>query len=129
MISTPQTSKLKFIIQNNSEENKSKESYNFIVLNNEENLTFTLESLEDFPAKIYEFKIDFKKLKEKDDNFSIFTNAERFMGGIKKCIESNNYKVGYNKEESNVVFEMENDFFEKGIAKIKIPEKEQDLES
>ena len=104
MISTPQTSKLKFIIQNNSEENKSKESYNFIVLNNEENLTFTLESLEDFPAKIYEFKIDFKKLKEKDDNFSIFTNAERFMGGIKKCIESNNYKVGYNKEESNVVF-------------------------
>ena len=129
MNSNPQTSKLKYTIQNNSEENNAEESYNFIVLNNEENLTFTLESLEDFPAKIYELKIDFKKLKEKDDNFSIFKNAERFMGGIKKCIESNNYKVGYNKEESNVVFEMKNDFFEKGIAKIKIPEKEQDLES
>jgi len=129
--STPQSnpSQLKYVIKNNSEENNSEESYNFIALNNEENLTFTLEDLKDFPVKIYELKITFKELKEKDENFFVFRNAEKLMGGIKICIESENYKVENNKEENYVIFEMKNDFFENGVAKIKIPEKEQDLKT
>ena len=124
-ISNP--SKLEYVIKNNSEENES--SYNFIALNNEENLTFTLEDLKDFPVKIYELKITFKELKEQDENFFVFRNAEKLMGGIKVCIESENYKVEYNKEENSAIFEMQNDFFENGVAKIKIPEKEQDLKT
>ena len=120
--STPQSnpSQLKYVIKNNSEENDSEESFNFIALNNEENLTF-LEDLKDFPVKIYELKITFKELKEQDENFIVFRNAEKLMGGIKICIESENYKVENNKEENYIVFEMQNDFFENGVAKIKIP--------
>ena len=51
------------------------------------------------------------------------------MGGIKKLIESKNYKIRYDKEENNLIFEMENNLFVNNVAKLKIPEKEQELDS
>ena len=39
------------------------------------------------------------------------------MEGVKKYIESKNYKVGYNKEESIIVFKMENDFLKMVLLK------------
>ena len=123
------TSKLKYTIKCNSEESDSEDFYNFIVLRRDENLTFTFENLESFPVKIYELKIKFIELRKQDKNFVKFQDAEDLMGGIKKLIESKNYKVIYDKEENNLIFEMENNLFVNNVAKLKIPEKEQDLES
>ena len=51
------------------------------------------------------------------------------MNGIKKCLESESYSVKFIEEENCLFFEMQNNFFENGNAKIKIPEKEKDLET
>ncbi len=122
-------SKLKYTWWYNSEENGSEE-YNFIISNNKENLIFTLENLESIPSKIYELEIKFIELKKQNKNLVIFHDAEKLMTGIKKCIDSKNYLMGYNKEENCFVFELKNDIFDNGVlAKLKIPEKEQSLES
>ena len=116
--------KLKFNIKT-----KSEKEYNLNIVNKEENITFTLEDLIDFPVKIFELKTSFKELKESDENFFVFRNAEKLMNGIKTCIESKKYLLEYNEEENCVIFGIENDFFENGVANIKIPEKEQDLKA
>ena len=116
--------KLKFNIKT-----KSEKEYNLNIVNKEENITFTLEDLIDFPVKIFELKTSFKELKELDENFFVFRNAEKLMNGIKTCIESKKYLLEYNEEENCVIFGIENDFFENGVANIKIPEKEQDLKT
>ena len=123
------TSKLKYTIKCDSEESDSEDFYNFVVLRKGENLTFTFENLESFPVKIYELKIKFIELRKQDKNFVKFQDAEELMGGIKKFIDSKNYKVRYDKEENNLIFEMENNLFVNNVAKLKIPEKHQDLES
>ena len=123
------TSKLKYTIKCDSEESVSEDFYNFVVLRKGENLTFTFENLESFPVKIYELKIKFIDLRKQDKNFVKFQDAEELMGGIKKFIDSKNYKVRYDKEENNLIFEMENNLFVNNVAKLKIPEKHQDLES
>ena len=92
-------------------------------------MTFTFENLESFPVKIYELKIKFIDLRKQDKNFVKFQDAEELMGGIKKFIDSKSYKVRYDKEENNLIFEMENNLFVNNVAKLKIPEKHQDLES
>ena len=70
-----------------------------------------------------------KELKELDDNFFVFKNSEKLLNGIKTCVESEDYSVNYDEKENCMIFEMKNSFFEKGIANIKIPEKEQDLKT
>ena len=50
------------------------------------------------------------------------------MEGIKKLIVDKNYKISYDKEENNLIFEMQNNLFVNNVAKLKIPEKAQDLE-
>ena len=123
------TSKLKYTIKCDSEESDSEDSYSFVVLRKGENLTFTFENLESFPVKIYELKIKFIELRKQDKNFVKFQDAEELMGGIKKFIDCKSYKVRYDKEENNLIFEMENNLFVNNVAKLKIPEKHQDLES
>jgi len=59
----------------------------------------------------------------------MFKTSERFINAIKSCIQSENYTITISKEENTAIFLMKNDFFENGGAKIKIPEKEQDLKS
>ena len=62
--------KLKFNIKS-----KTEKEYNLNIENKEENITFTLEDLIDFPVKIFELKTSFKELKESDENFFVFRNA------------------------------------------------------
>ena len=54
---------------------KTEKEYNLNIENKEENITFTLEDLIDFPVKIFELKTSFKELKESDENFFVFRNA------------------------------------------------------
>ena len=124
--STPNSNpvKLKFTLKS-----KSSDTYNIIISNKEEDLFITLENLKDFPAKIYELKASFKELKELDENFCVFINFKKLINGIKSCIESDQYNLDYNEEENNMILEVKNPFFENGVAKIKIPEKEQDLKT
>ena len=118
--STP-TSKVNFTLK------AEKTTYDFTILKKEEELTFKLENLKEFPIKLYELKIQFEKLKEMDENFLMFKNAETFIKKIKTFIQSENYSVVFDKEENVIIFEIKNDIFENGAAKIKIPEHERDL--
>ena len=117
--STP--TKLKFTLK------KSEDSYNFFILHKGDNVIFTLEDLKDFPIRRYELKTSFEELKKLDENFFIFRTEERLLNGIKKCIDSEKYSLEINEEEKYITIELQNEFFEKGIAKIKVPEKDQDL--
>ena len=85
--------------------------------------------MKEFPVKIYESKKSLKELKEKDDSFYGFKTAEKFIyNGIKKSIEGKKLTLNYSEEEKCVTLEMSHDIFDTDyIAKIKIPEKEQDL--
>jgi hypothetical protein len=118
----PIPNKLKFSIKSDS-----KKSYNFTIFNKEDTLTFFFEDLADFPVKVYELKITLKELKEKDQNFYIFMNSEKMVKGIKTCIELEKYSLKIDEEEDALSFEMKNEFFENGIARIRIPLKEQDI--
>ena len=102
-------------------------SYDFTLINKEDELTFKFENLKDFPVKIYELKIEFQKLQELDENFFMFKKSERFIDAIKNFIQSDSYSIKYEPEENAVIFEIKNILFSNGGAKIKIPEKEQDL--
>jgi len=104
-------------------------SYDFTIIDNNKEITLKIEDLKEFPIKIYELKIEFEKLKQIDDNFFMFKTTERFINAIKSCIQSENYSICIDKEENSAIFLMKNDFFDNGGAKIKIPEKEQDLKS
>ena len=66
-------------------------SYDFTLINKEEELTFKFEDFKVFPIKIYELKIEFEKLKQLDDNFSIFKKPERFIKATKNSIDANRY--------------------------------------
>ena len=104
-------------------------SYDFTLINKEEELTFKFEDLKVFPIKIYELKIEFEKLKQLDDNFSIFKKPERFIKAIKNSIDANRYSIEFNNELNEIIFEIKNELFEDGGARIKIPEQEQALET
>jgi len=104
-------------------------SYDFTLINREDEITFKFENLKDFPVKIYELKIGFQKLQELDDNFFMFKKSERFIDAIKNFIQSDSYSIKYDPEENSIIFEIKNILFSNGGAKIKIPEKEQDLKS
>ena len=79
--------KLDFTIK--SDEN---ETYKFTVFNEEDDITLILENLKEFPIKIYELKTSLKKLKEMDESFCAFLNAQKFINnGIKKTLESKKY--------------------------------------
>ena len=119
----------KFSSKNNFSLKSENTTYDFTLINKEDELTFKFEDLKEFPVKIYELKIEFAKLKELDDNFFMFKTSERFIDVIKACIQSDNYSVKYESEENIVIFEIKNIIFTNGGAKIKIPEKEQDLKS
>ena len=84
-------------------------------------------SLKEFPIKLYELNIQFEKLKEMDENFIMFKNAEKFIKKIKTFIQSEKYSVVFDEEENVIIFEIKNDIFENGAARIKIPEHERDL--
>ena len=120
---TKNASKVNFTLKSD------KSSYDFTILENNKELTLKIEDLKEFPIKIYELKIEFEKLKQIDDNFFMFKTSERFINAIKLCIQSENYSISIDKEENAAIFLMKNDFFDNGGAKIKIPEKEQDLKS
>ena len=119
-----QQQKLSFTIKSDSNE-----SYKFTIYNEEDDLIFIMENLKEFPIKKYELKISLKKLKEMDECFDGFKNAQKFINnGIKKTIESKKYNLIFSEEEKCVIFHMKHDIFDQDyVAKIKIPEKEQDL--
>lgn len=115
--------KEKFII-------KSKEdNYRLTIINEKDDITFIIENLKDFPVKIYELKTTLNELKKKEDCFYGFITAEKFVNnGIKKSIDGNKIALVYSQENKCITLEMRHDIFDADyIAKIKIPEKEQDL--
>ncbi len=104
-------------------------SYNFIIINKNNEITFKLQDINEFPIKLYELKITYEKLKEEEENFNMFKTVEKFITILNKCIQSENYSLNFDKEKNIIIFEIKNEFFENGSAKIKIPWKEQDLKS
>lgn len=68
-------------------------------------------------------------MKQSDDNFSIFKKPERFIKAIKNSIDGNRHSIEYNNELNEIIFEIKNELFEDGGARIKIPEQEQALET
>ena len=104
-------------------------SYDFSISNKGGEITLKLEDLQEFPIKIYELKIEFEKLKELDENFFMFKKVDRLIRTIKTCIQNENYSITFDKDENVIIFEIKNDLFDDGGAKIKIPEKEQDLKT
>lgn len=104
-------------------------TYDFTLINKGEELTFKFENLKEFPIKLYELKIELEKLKQMDENFLMFKNSEMFIKKLKTFIQHENYTVNYNEEENVVIFEIKNEIFDNGVAKIKIPEQEQDLKA
>ena len=85
--------------------------------------------MKEFPIKIYELNIDLEKLRQLDENFFMFKNSEKIIKTINTFIENEKYSINFDKEENVAIFEIKNELFENGGAKIKIPEKEQDLKS
>ena len=59
----------------------------------------------------------------------MFKWVERFIYTIKTCIELEKFSLVYNKDENVVIFDIKNEIFENGGAKIKILEQKQKLES
>ena len=104
-------------------------TYDFTLVNKDGELSLKFQDLNEFPVKIFELQIAFEKLKELDDNFFMFKRVERFIDTIKKCIELEKFSLLYNKDENVVIFEIKNELFENGGAKIKIPEQKQNVES
>ena len=104
-------------------------SYNFSIFSKEDELTFKLQDINEFPIKIYELKINYEKLKQIEENFNMFKTKEKFIIILNKCIQSENYSLNFDKEDNMIIFEIKNEFFENGSAKIKLPEKEQDLKT
>jgi hypothetical protein len=104
-------------------------SYDFTLINKEEELTLKFEDLKEFPVKIYELKIEFEKLKQLEENFFMFKKVDRLIKTIQTCIKNEKYSVIFDKDEDAIIFEIKNEIFEDGGAKLKIPEKEQDLKS
>ena len=104
-------------------------SYDFTLINKDEELTLKFEDLKEFPVKIYEIKIEFEKLKQLDENFYMFIKVDRLIKTIQTCIKNEKYSVIFDKDEDAIIFEIKNEIFEDGGTKLKIPEKEQDLKS
>lgn len=104
-------------------------SYDFTLITKEDELTFKFEDLKEFPVKLYELKIQFEKFRQLNENFMVFKRPDRFVGAIKRCIQSENYSVSFNKDENEIIFEIKNELFEDGGAKINIPEQKQSLET
>lgn len=53
-------------------ESDSKELFQFTIHTKKDELIFSLESVKDFPVKIYELNASIEKLREKDENFTFF---------------------------------------------------------
>ena len=104
-------------------------SYDFTLITKGDELTFKFEDLKEFPVKLYELKIQFEKFRQLNENFMVFKRPDRFVGAIKRCIQSENYSVSFNKEENEIIFEIKNELFEDGGAKINVPEQKQSLET
>ena len=106
-----------------------KDKYKFTIYNDGDNITFNLENTKKFPIKFYELKTSLKELKEKDDCFYGFKDAKKFIdNGIKKSIDKNEITLDYSEKNNYITIEMRHDIFDKDyVAKINIPEKEQDL--
>ena len=104
-------------------------SYDFTLIKKDGEITFKIEDLKVFPAKLFQLKTQFKDLKQLDENFSIFEKVERFINTLKRAIQGEKYSISYNEEENAVIFEIKNDIFETGVAKIKIPEQEPDMKA
>ena len=107
----------------------SEQVYNLSIIQSDQAISFIIEDLKDFPVKVYELKTSLKELKEKDENFLVFKNSEKLLNGIKTCIDSEKYLIKYNENENCIIFIIKNEFFDGGAAKLKIPEKEQDLKT
>ena len=88
-----------------------------------------MQDINEFPIKIYELKINYEKLKQIEENFNMFKTKEKFIIILNKYIQSENYSLIFDKEDNMIIFEIKNEFFENGSAKIRIPEKEQDLKT
>jgi len=120
---TAKSSRLNFTLKSENA------SYDFTLMNKDQELTLKFEDLNEFPVKIYELKIEFEKLKELDDNFFMFKKVNKLINAIKNCINNEKYSIIFDKDENSILFEIKNEIFEDGGAKIKIPEKEEDINS
>ena len=87
---TPKSKKINFTLKFDTI------SYDFTLINKEEEITFKFEDLKAYSIKIYELKIEFEKLKQLDDNFSIFKKPVRFISVIKNSIDINRYSIEFN---------------------------------
>jgi len=58
-------------------------SYNFSIFSKEDELTFKLQDINEFPIKIYELKINYEKIKQIEENFNMFKTKEKIYYNFK----------------------------------------------
>ena len=98
----------------------SKNEFIFKLAKQENELNITLQSTSD--KKKYELITTLEKLKELDEEFSLFKNIDRLLKVIKDSLENNQYILKFEQEKSFLNLEIKNIIFDKGFIDIQIPE-------
>ena len=98
----------------------SKNEFIFKLAKQENELNITLQSTYD--NKKYELITTLEKLKESDEEFSLFKNLDRLLKVIKESLEKNQYILKFEQEKSFLNLEIKNIIFDKGFIDIQIPE-------
>lgn len=116
---TPKSVSSKMNFKLKSENN----SYDFTLLNKENELTFKFEDLKEFPVKLYELKIDFEKLRESDENIGMFNRVDRFIKTIKTSIQNEKYSVSLMKKKMQSYLKLKMKFLKMAELKSKFQRK------
>ena len=106
----------------------TKNFFKFTLDSKEDNATFFVQNLKDFPIKTYELKItmdDIEKMEE-FENFK-FKNMEKLCNIIRKYINSDKYEIIFGNDENYIKFRIKSELFENDQVDFKIPEKGVDL--
>jgi len=98
----------------------SKNEFIFKLEKQENELNITLQSTSD--NKKYELITTLEKLKESDEEFSLFKNIDKLLKVIKDSLEKNQYILKFEKEKSSLNLEIKNIIFDKGFIDIQIPQ-------
>ena len=103
----------------------SKESYHMKINYGQKNIIFLAKSLKKFPFQFYELRVSLGDMHKNDENFLLFNSPQKLISSIKKCIETQKYKISSNDKALKLT--IENDFFKNNIASIEIPIKEPEI--
>jgi len=106
----------------------TKNFFKFTISSTEDNATFFVQNLKDFPIKTYELKLTISDVEQMEEfeNFK-FKNMEKFCNVIRKCINADKYEIIIGNDENFLRFRIKSELFDNDQVEFKIPEKGVDL--